>query len=131
MGGNFSFDKNGDFYSTTKIYGYIKKSSINESYLFWLGLLNSELFWYFIKKTGYVLRGGYFTFKTNYINPFPVPLEFNQEDVAEIEDLVRQILQIKKSENSYNTSSLEHEINRIIYKIYQLSDEEIISLGSY
>jgi hypothetical protein len=40
-GGNFTFDKNGDFYSTTKAYGYIKKREIPESYEFWLGLLNS------------------------------------------------------------------------------------------
>ena len=29
--------------------------------------------WFFIKNTGYELRGGYFTFKTNYLNPFPLP----------------------------------------------------------
>ncbi|WP_307425100.1 TaqI-like C-terminal specificity domain-containing protein [Chryseobacterium sp. MDT2-18] len=131
LGGNFSYDEKGDFYSTTKIYGYIKKSSIKESYLFWLGLFNSELFWFFIKKTGYVLRGGYFTFKTNYINPFPVPLDFKQEDIGAIEALVSQILQIKKLDTTPDTSSLESEINRIVYKIYELSDEEIFTLGGY
>ena len=68
--GNFAFDENGDFYSTTKAYGYIKKDNIHESYEFWLGLLNSQLFWFFIQNTGYVLRGGYYTFKTNYIQPY-------------------------------------------------------------
>ena len=63
LGGNFSYDKNGHFYSTTKIYGYIKKEQCNFSYMFLLGLLNSNLFWFFIQKTGYVLRGGYYTFK--------------------------------------------------------------------
>jgi len=29
-GGNFSFDQKGEFYSTTKIYGYIKKEAIKE-----------------------------------------------------------------------------------------------------
>ena len=72
-GGNFSYDSNGHFYSTTKIYGYIKKDSCKYSYKFLLGLLNSSLFWFFIQKTGYVLRGGYYTFKTNYVSPFPIP----------------------------------------------------------
>lgn len=69
LGGNFSYDGNGQFYSTTKIYGYILKSSmIQYGYNFFLGLLNSSLFWFFIQNTGYVLRGGYFTFKTNYVS---------------------------------------------------------------
>ncbi len=75
LGGNFAYDQKGVFYSTTKIYGYIKKESVKESYKFWLGLFNSRLFWFYLQNTGYVLRGGYFTFKTNYINPFPVPAE--------------------------------------------------------
>uniref|UniRef100_UPI001C87B007 hypothetical protein n=1 Tax=Elizabethkingia meningoseptica TaxID=238 RepID=UPI001C87B007 len=33
LGGNFSYDKNGHFYSTTTVYGYIKKKTISESYL--------------------------------------------------------------------------------------------------
>jgi hypothetical protein len=31
-GGNFSFDPKGEFYSTTKIYGYIKKETTKEKY---------------------------------------------------------------------------------------------------
>ena len=90
MGGNFSFDINGRFYSTTKVYGYIKKESIKESYFFWLGLFNSKLFWYFIQQTGYVLRGGYFTFKTNYILPFPVPKTIPIEITSSVEKLVKK-----------------------------------------
>ena len=29
--------------------------------------------WFFLKNTGTELSGGYFRFKTNYINPFPLP----------------------------------------------------------
>ena len=29
--------------------------------------------WFFLKNTGAELRGGYFRFKTNYVNPFPLP----------------------------------------------------------
>ena len=38
LGGNFSYDINGQFYSTTKVYGYIKKSNCKYSYHFLLGL---------------------------------------------------------------------------------------------
>ena len=107
LGGNFSYDKNGEFYSTTKIYGYIKKNTIKESYLFWLALFNSQLFWYFIQKTGYILRGGYFTFKTNYVSPFPLPNEFNLNSILEIEKLVKDIIHHKKNASNDDTKVLE------------------------
>jgi hypothetical protein len=31
------------------------------------------LFWYFLQSTGAILRGGYFRFKTKYLEPFPLP----------------------------------------------------------
>ncbi|MCJ0743465.1 Eco57I restriction-modification methylase domain-containing protein [Pedobacter montanisoli] len=125
LGGNFAYDKNGRFYSTTKVYGYIKKDGVKESYLFWLGLFNSKLFWYFIQQTGYVLRGGYFTFKTNYILPFPVPKIIPTETISAVEELVKKIL--KKKENSYRKNILneEKEIDNFIYKLYDLKTDEI------
>lgn len=64
-------EKKGEFYHTTKVYGYIKKHDIPYSYYFLLALMNSTLFWFFLKHTGSVLRGGYYTFKTNYITLIP------------------------------------------------------------
>lgn len=125
MGGNFSFDKNGDFYSTTKVYGYVKKNDIKESYLFWLGLFNSQLFWYFIQQTGYVLRGGYYTFKTNYILPFPVPKEIEVDVVSTVESLVKNILKKKEVSSQCNTLNEEREIDNIIYKLYDLTPGDI------
>jgi len=120
FGGAFSYDKNGDFYSTTKIYGFIKKCTIEESYKFWLGLLNSNLFWFFIKQTGYVLRGGYFTFKTNYINPFPVPEQFSNCVVTSIENLVDDIMSARG-----DRKTLESEINHKIYHAYGLTASDV------
>ncbi|MEH7889454.1 TaqI-like C-terminal specificity domain-containing protein [Elizabethkingia meningoseptica] len=129
LGGNFSYDKNGHFYSTTKIYGYIKKSETKESYLFWLGLFNSKLFWYFIQKTGYVLRGGYFTFKTNYILPFPIPEHISEIDCLQIENLVQKILLEKKNKN-IKTDIFEKNIDEIIYNIYNLTEDEISEVNT-
>ncbi|MDV3753511.1 hypothetical protein CMU20_00605 [Elizabethkingia anophelis] len=129
LGGNFSYDVNGHFYSTTKIYGYIKKSEIKESYLFWLGLFNSKLFWYFIQKTGYVLRGGYFTFKTNYILPFPIPEHISEIDCLQIENLVQKILLEKKNKN-IKTDIFEKNIDEIIYNIYNLTEDEISEVNT-
>ena len=89
IGGNFVYDINGEFYHTTKVYGYIKKHNTPYSYHFLLALMNSTLFWFFLKHTGSVLRGGYYTFKTNYIMPFPIPKfqDIPQDRIIEIEKL--------------------------------------------
>lgn len=125
LGGNFCYDQNGEFYSTTKIYGYIKNPSIKESYQFWLGVFNSNLFWYFIQQTGYVLRGGYYTFKTNYIYPFPVPSDIPISISLEVEKLVEEVLLLKKLNLKSDISIQEKLINNLIYKIYDISEEEI------
>lgn len=126
LGGNFAYDKNGEFYSTTKIYGYIKKRNIKEGYKFWLALFNSKLFWFFIKNTGYVLRGGYYTFKTNYIEPFPVPETISSDAEQLVSTLCDYVLFIKSQEanlsdlvsNKLISDYFERIIDGCIYEIY-------------
>lgn len=127
LGGNFAYDKNGEFYSTTKIYGYIKKDDIKESYKFWMALFNSRLFWFFMQNTGYVLRGGYYTFKTDYINPFPVPsYDVTNRAQSIICNLVDYIIYLK---NPANQSVLSHTSNgRIISHISEIIDMIVYEL---
>ena len=118
LGGNFTYDRNGHFYHTTKVYGYIKKPESQYSYQFLLGLLNSRLFWFFIQNTGYVLRGGYYTFKTNYVTPFPIPRREDIEDAdyTLVESSVQEILEEQKAAPQINTLLLV--IDKTICKIY-------------
>ncbi|WP_297178112.1 TaqI-like C-terminal specificity domain-containing protein [uncultured Porphyromonas sp.] len=118
LGGNFAYDRNGHFYHTTKVYGYIKKPESQYSYQFLLGLLNSRLFWFFIQNTGYVLRGGYYTFKTNYVTPFPIPRREDIEDAdyTLVESSVQEILEGQKAAPQINTLLLV--IDKTICKIY-------------
>ena len=128
LGGNFAYDKDGIFYSTTKIYGYIKKEDIIEGYKFWMALFNSRLFWFYIQNTGYVLRGGYYTFKTNYVSPFPVP-ELQQTNKGEeiVEKLTDFLLYLYDQNNAdifTHTSNkrlathIEEIIDMIFYELY-------------
>ena len=118
LGGNFAYDRNGHFYHTTKVYGYIKKPESQYSYQFLLGLLNSRLFWFFIQNTGYVLRGGYYTFKTNYVTPFPIPRreDIEEADYTLVESSVQEILEGQKEAPQINTLLLV--IDKTICKIY-------------
>ena len=112
------------------MYGYIKKDTVKESYLFWLGLFNSKLFWYFIQQTGYVLRGGYFTFKTNYILPFPVPEMLPIKIISTVEELVKKTLEKKEISHQNNTFNEEKEIDKLIYRLYDLTPNEINEIES-
>ncbi len=73
LGGNFSIDRHGEFYTTTTLYGYIKKPDVWESYEYWLALLNSSVLWFYLKNSGSVLANGYFRYKPAYLQNFPVP----------------------------------------------------------
>ena len=124
LGGNVSFDSEGKFYGNTKIYSLVKKGHVQSSYLVWLSILNSSILWYFLKNTGYVLRGGYFTFKTNYLNPFPVPLINNRNSII-LDLITRFLLSIPKEDLA--RKYFESLIDSIVYELY--FPEEIKSAG--
>lgn len=128
MGGNFAYDIDGKFYQTTTIYGYLKKANVKESYEFWMAVLNSRLCWWFLTNTGTTLANGFFRFKPDYINPFPVPSEMQTEKCSFIiESLVTmiQFLYNKSNKELYiHTSNkkvalhLEEIIDMVVYELY-------------
>ena len=121
LGGNFSYDINGQFYSTTTIYGYIKKKNCQISYETLLAIMNSSLCWWFLKNTGTVLANGYFRYKPTYLKPFPLPIISLKKD-TEIKDLVKKIQQ----ENDIMIRKIiEEEIDQKIYNLYSLTEEDI------
>ena len=97
-----SFD-NSNFYHGTTLYSFIKNDDIKENYMFYLSIFNSSIMWFFIKNTSTELRGGYFRFKTKYLEPFPLPKLEKLEDQdlfvekAGIMLELNQTFQIKKT----------------------------------
>lgn len=128
-------------YHNTKVYSLVPKKDKKENILYWLGILNSKILWWFISNTGYVLRGGYYTFKTNYLSPFPIPvIDFSNNEKVQIHDrivqLVSELLDLYNEVESNKTKSdqdktkryikdYESEIDEIVYKLYDLTPEEI------
>ncbi len=55
----------------------------------------------------------------------PIVTPDNQVIVNQIESLVDQILDLKKQNPNKDTSSLESQIDKLVYKLYDLTDEEI------
>ena len=112
-------------YHTTKAYSWVKKDSVRESYEYLLAIANSKLLWWFLKTTGDTLQGDARTFKTNYLNPFPLPQVVNPTQENEIAQKVEEVLALKKSDPSANTSNLESEIDTMVFQLYGLTQEEI------
>jgi hypothetical protein len=71
------------------------------------------LLWYYLKSTGNVLRGGYFRFNTQFINPFPVP-EF-PKNVAKFDDFSNKMISL----NSIFTT-LCHKFTSYFSKQYKI-----------
>ena len=114
-----------NFYHSTTVYSWVKKETTKESYEYFLAVANSSLLWWFLKLTGDTLQGDARRFKTNYLNPFPIPAEVSEAQEIEITDKVNQILSLKKANATADTRTLEAEIDALVYALYGLSAEEI------
>jgi adenine-specific DNA-methyltransferase len=118
----FTIDESGELYHVTTLYSFVFNNKANASEKYYLGLLNSKLMWYFQTVTGNVLRGGFFRFTTQYLKPFPIPKSTLIQQKT-IEKLVDQILALKQQ--GKDSRELEQEIDRMVYRLYDLSEEEI------
>jgi len=90
-----------------------------------LAIANSKLLWWFLKTTGDTLQGDARTFKTNYLNPFPLPASVDQDIENEISDLVMKVMEQKKLNEKTDTEELESQIDQLIYQLYEMTEEEI------
>lgn len=95
---------------------------------FLLGYLNSKLAWFYLKKICSVLgdpdKGGRLELRTVHIETLPVP-ETKPNSRGEISKVVDKILSLKKKDPATDTSDLEAEIDQLVYKLYNLTEEEI------
>lgn len=120
LGGNFSIDYHGDFYTTTTLYGYLKKDGVWESYEYWLALLNSSVLWFYLKNSGSVLANGYFRYKPAYLENFPVPSP-SKRQVNTITKLVRMVLLARKIgsiDKDPRINFLENVIDACVFELY-------------
>ena len=101
--------------------GYILTSKeIPIKYL--LALMNSSLMEFYFKFIGIMTAGGAFTLKHETVAEFPIKL-IDQKKNQPFIKLVDQILSLKKS-GKY-TQKLEDQIDLMVYKLYELSYEEV------
>ncbi|WP_283402515.1 Eco57I restriction-modification methylase domain-containing protein [Halorubrum sp. DM2] len=116
-GGNFTYDSSRMFHKS-KVYGLLFQDGWNDLEKSLLAILNSDLLWYYLKNTGYVLRGGYFTFKTDYLSSFGIPnksdfnTKLNGQPIQErLPDEVETAIEARKARQSLNLNLLDYFVN--------------------
>ncbi|MDE5925872.1 MAG: Eco57I restriction-modification methylase domain-containing protein, partial [Helicobacter sp.] len=122
---HFSLDFTGKFYFSATIYGYIQSEEFKHlDYKYLLAILNSKLTWWFLQKISVVMRGGFYRIKPAYIENFCIPNLTPKEQKPFIA-LADKILKLKAKDSTTNTSTLESEIDKLVYKLYNLNENEI------
>lgn len=113
-------------YHSTTAYSLVKHEDTGVSYETYSAILNSNLFWWFLKHTGDTLQGDARRMKTNYLNPFPLPVAVSEKDDLLVSALVAEIVKEKAGlARAEEIQRLEDEINSFVYKLYDLSQKEI------
>ncbi|MGI7423856.1 class I SAM-dependent DNA methyltransferase [Campylobacter coli] len=93
-----------------------------------LGILNSKPITYYLAdiQTPLGNTGAFRNYKYN-IEKLPIPKinSKNQKLANELVNLVDEILKAKEQDKNANTQELENKINSLVYKLYNLTEEEI------
>ena len=98
----------------------IKISRINQKYL--TGLLNSKLIAFWLKNRG-KMQGNNFQLDKEPLLELPI-IKPNNDIQSNISNIVEEILINKK--NNIDTLILENKVDNLIYKLYDLTYDEVI-----
>ncbi|MEQ4489906.1 MAG: TaqI-like C-terminal specificity domain-containing protein [Dehalococcoides mccartyi] len=117
------------FFGNTKTYHIILKSNEEQRYLAFLGLLNSKLLDTVYKLIATPHAGGFYAYKTQFLNLLPISDKFSDYE-ERISQQVRLILKAKNSNPASDIRIQEASINRMVYELYGLTNEEVTVIDS-
>jgi adenine-specific DNA-methyltransferase len=116
----FTFDGTG-LYTNNKLF-FIPTTNKNL-----LGLLNSKLSWFWLKKKANILRGA-LALQSPYV--LSIPIKQAVLDSEQLTVLVNSILTLKAENLNIETDDLEQQVDEIIYQIYGITAEEKAIIGN-
>lgn len=122
------YDEDG-FFCLNKSYVLNAKSDCPDlKYI--VAVLNSRLIaFYFEKKFGEIrVGGGYLQFKKQFTSKIPILFFENNNICKEISDISANIYESKRGNIEFDTKNLESQIDRLVYKLYDLTEEEIVAI---
>ncbi|EHK8422437.1 Eco57I restriction-modification methylase domain-containing protein [Campylobacter coli] len=112
-----------DCYVSATFY-VIKTQRINVKYL--TTILNSKLIAFWLKHKGKMQGNNYQIDKEPLLNIPIVTINSKNQNLAdELINLADDILKAKEQDKNANTQELENKINSLVYKLYNLNEEEI------
>ena len=133
-----TIDSTGSIFHGPAIHSIAFKEEINPNIqLGILGIINSNLFWFFISNTSTALKGNAYRLTPKYLNNFKFPDLFeNETKINEIKDSVENILMLNKDFANCKTpkdekmlklkiDKTEEKINQLVYELYGLTEDEI------
>ncbi|MFK0485666.1 TaqI-like C-terminal specificity domain-containing protein, partial [Campylobacter jejuni] len=114
---------NENFYGSRALF-FIQTCRINLKYL--TGVLNSKLIAFWLKHKGKIQGNLFKIDKEPLLNIPIVNINSKNEKLAnKLISLVDEILKAKEQDKNANTQELENKINSLVYKLYNLTEEEI------
>jgi type I restriction-modification system DNA methylase subunit len=137
---SFALDEQGE-YAFTSGYGIILRSVVSESPKYVLGLLNSRLLDWYLKRISTTMRGGFFRYFTQFVEKLPIRrIDFSDSGAKAQHDkmvrLVTRMLDLNKKKHSGKLapSELERmqreiaatdaEIDDLVFELYGITDKE-------
>ncbi len=137
---SFAFDENGT-YAFTSGYGITLRNIVAESPKYILGLLNSNVLDFYLKRVSTPLRGGFFRYFTQFVEQLPIrTINFSDPNDTAYHDrmveLVEQMLSLHKRLADariprdkvilqQQIDITDQQIDKLVYELYGLTEEEI------
>ncbi|HFW6690781.1 TPA: class I SAM-dependent DNA methyltransferase [Campylobacter jejuni] len=122
-----AFFDNEFFLLNQKCFILSHQSNNKKELLYLTALLNSNVNFYYFKQIGAKLGVSGYEMSKIFVEKLPIPkINSKNEKLAdELINLVDEILKAKEQDKNTNTQELENKINSIVYKLYNLTEEEI------
>ena len=113
---------NEEIYLLNSAYFLLPPSDMNSKFL--LGILNSSTIRFYLHLVAETSGMGINRWINNYVKEFPIPTATPEQQDSIIR-LVNRILKAKADDPNADTGKLEGEIDRLVYQLYGLTEEEV------
>ena len=118
----FTYDEGHYFAEATTFFMTTDDKDVSLKYL--LAILNSTFSEWYFHKIATTTGMGTNRWKKYKLEQLPVARPTKEQELR-IVTIVDQILQVKKTNVNTDTSALEHQIDKLVYQLYNLTPEEI------
>ncbi len=116
---------NEEVYLLNSAYFLLPPSGINARFL--LGILNSSTIRFYLSQIAGTSGMGTSRWINNYVREFPIP-QISQKEQTPLIRLVDRILKAKAVNPAAGTSADEAEIDRLVYDLYGLTEDEVTAV---